>query len=461
MRQLLLPLVLVALSCLSTTPKAESLYRVEGYQLENGLQVLLKAVPGTGHVAIRLVVGVGFDQYNCAEKELPHLFEHLLFSGTDDSGEAGVEARMQALGGVWNAYTRDTDTTVTVEAPARNQRAVLDLMLANLTQSEPDSRKLAAAKLAVEHESGVNDSPLQHVLLEHNIGREAHQQIAQELGLACAQPATAADLTLQQVNGLRADWYVANNMTLIVVGDLDSRLPAYIDRQYGSLPAAELPAPRQQPEPNSNAQQRRQLISRLYGEDGSLAWMFSEPWLDHHDFETWELLRDYIDWQLYQQLRIKHSLTYAPFTEREVFSSSSFFSLNAKVQSKDLPKAEKVMRELLADLRKNGVDAEVFQRLQSAAVAEQSWAVQGASDMADYYWGALADYDGSHFADSRKSLQSVTVEDANKALSKLLDQPGYLRISKPLLNTYGVYWLSTALLLLILILLGLAIWRRR
>ncbi len=109
--------------------------QVEGYTLRNGLQLLLK--PGTerGHVAIRLVVGVGLDDFSCADKELPHLLEHLLFSGIDASGEGGLEERMQALGGEWNAYTSNADTTFVIEAPAKNQRQVLDLLLALLTQT--------------------------------------------------------------------------------------------------------------------------------------------------------------------------------------------------------------------------------------------------------------------------------------------------------------------------------------
>ena len=78
---------------------AQDRFQVEGYTLPNGLQLLLK--PGTerGHVAIRLVVGVGIDDFSCAEKALPHLLEHLLFSGIDATGEGGLEERMQALGG--------------------------------------------------------------------------------------------------------------------------------------------------------------------------------------------------------------------------------------------------------------------------------------------------------------------------------------------------------------------------
>ncbi|NES11952.1 insulinase family protein, partial [Pseudomonas laurentiana] len=96
--------------------------QVEGYLLPNGLQVILKPGYERDHVSIRLVVGVGFDDFPCDRRELPHLLEHLLFSGIDESGEGGLEERMQALGGEWNAYTSNADTTFVIEAPARNQR---------------------------------------------------------------------------------------------------------------------------------------------------------------------------------------------------------------------------------------------------------------------------------------------------------------------------------------------------
>ncbi|HJH19063.1 MAG TPA: insulinase family protein, partial [Pseudomonas lactis] len=112
MRRLLLACLLLG----SAHTFAFDRLQVEGYTLPNGLQLLLK--PGTerGHVAIRLVVGVGLDDFGCEEKELPHLFEHLLFSGIDGGGEGDLEDRMQALGGEWNAYTSNADTTFVIEA---------------------------------------------------------------------------------------------------------------------------------------------------------------------------------------------------------------------------------------------------------------------------------------------------------------------------------------------------------
>ncbi|WP_339489194.1 M16 family metallopeptidase [Pseudomonas sp. EL_65y_Pfl2_R95] len=426
--------------CTSNTVSAEDYLQAEGYTLENGLQLLLKPTAERQHVSIRLIVGVGFDNFSCVDKELPHLLEHMLFSGINKHDELDLEARMQALGGEWNAYTRDTDTTFVIEAPAKNQRAVLDLLVAALTQSHFTDKKLEAAKKVIEHENGGHYSNLQRLIDQQNLSREANQQLAVELGLACVEKNNVSQLSLQQVKQLQSDWYAPNNMTLIVVGGLDPRLPAYLDRQYGAIAAHDLPQAIELPQVSRKAAPRRELITRIVGENASLHWIFPEPWVGANDYEVWELLSDYIDWKLYEKLRIERNLSYGPSSERNVFGSTSFFSLNGTLERGDLDAAEQALRELVDQLKKQGLDEKTFLRLQAAAVAKQDWGVQGNSAIADYYWGSLADYENGRFSDPGKRLKKVTFEQANKALKQLLEPQGYIRIEKPLLTANGLYF---------------------
>lgn len=422
-----------------TSASAEDHLQVEGYVLENGLQLLLKPTAERQHVAIRLIVGVGFDNFSCAHKELPHVLEHLLFSGIDKHDEVDLETQMQALGGEWNAYTRDTDTTFVIEAPAENQRAVLDLLLASLTQSHFTEEKLESAKKVIEHENGGHYSNLQRLIDQQNLSREANQQLAVELGLACVEKNNVSQLSLQQLEQLQSDWYAPNNMTLIVVGGLDPRLPAYLDRQYGAIAPHDLPQAIELPQVSRKAEPRRELITRIVGENASLHWIFPEPWVGANDYEVWELISDYVDWKLYETLRIERNLSYGPSSERNVFGSTSFFSLNGTLERGDLDAAEQALREMVATLKKDGLDEKTFLRLQTAAVAKQEWGVQGNSAIADYYWGSLADYENGRFRDPAKRLKNVTFKQANQALKQLFEQQGYIRIEKPLLTANGLY----------------------
>ena len=175
-------LLFVCLVLTSLSSMALDRLQVEGYVLPNGLQLLLKPAD-KGHVAIRLVVGIGFDDFKCEDKELPHLLEHLLFSGIDNSGEGGLEQQMQALGGEWNAFTSNTDTTFVIEAPAQNQRKVLDLLLNLLTHTQINQANLDTAKRIVAREDGGHYSHLQRWLDKRDLGHGASSQLAVELGL--------------------------------------------------------------------------------------------------------------------------------------------------------------------------------------------------------------------------------------------------------------------------------------
>lgn len=436
--------------------------QVEGYTLPNGLQLLLK--PGTerGHVAIRLVVGVGLDDFSCEEKELPHLLEHLLFSGLDGGGEGELEDRMQALGGEWNAYTSNADTTFVIEAPAQNQRKVLDLLLAIITRTELTDANIQAAKQVVEREDGGHYSHLQRLLDRQDLGHTASNQLAVELGLKCAERAEVNQLTRDQLESLRKNWYAPNNMTLIIVGDLDKLLPAYLERTYGQLEPVEPSEHLALPDIQHAAASHRELIHGWVGDSAKLHWLFPEPVLDDQHDETYDLLKDYLDWALYRQLRLKHALSYGPWSEREVLGGVGFLSLNADLERENLPEAEHVLQALKAQLLKDGLDPAVFSRLQQAAVARQAWAVQGNSALADYYWSASGDYHNGHFSDPVKRIKAVSLDQTNQAMREVFKQPGYWRIEKPLLSYDMLSWIGAGLLgLIAIVLIGVRVYRKR
>jgi predicted Zn-dependent peptidase len=450
-------LLFVCLLVTSLSSMAIDRFRVEGYVLPNGLQLLLKPAE-KGHVSIRLVVGVGFDDFPCKDKELPHLLEHLLFSGIDDSGEGGLEQQMQALGGEWNAFTSNTDTTFVIEAPAQNQRKVLDLLLDVLTHTQINQTNLDTAKRIVEREDGGHYSHLQRWLDKRDLGNSAGSQLAVEMGLKCAERPEVDHLTLEQIEHIHDNWYAANNMTLVIVGELDKLLPAYLERTYGQLNAVD---PSEHPPLASvtdKAEPERTLIRGAVGDGAKLHVLFPEPDMGEQHDETWDLVKAYLDWALYSDLRLDKGLSYGPSAEREAYGDTGFLSLNADLDRDDVDAAVNAVRGMLERLRKEGMDPATFARLQQASIARQAWAVQGNSALADYYWGALNDYENGRFEDPAKRTRAVSLDLANRAMRQMLTQPGYLRIEKSLVSYDQLYEIGLGLLALVVLLIA---WRWR
>lgn len=456
MRCLFVPLLLLLFSPWSL---ADTRSAVEGYQLQNGMGVLFKPTDQRGSVSIRLVVGVGFSDFSCQDRQLPHLMEHLFFSGLDGGDEADLEARMQTLGGQWNAYTSEGDTTFVIEAPAATQRQVLDLLLEALTRTRLDTAKIESTKQVLIREDGGHYSHLQRFLDHQNISRSGQEQLAVELGLACAERPQVAQLTQAQLEKLRSDWYVPSNMTLIVVGDLDPRLPAYLSRTFGSLPDHATPERRELPEMKGPAAPERTLNTGLFGEGAVLHWIFPEP--EDADGAALDLLQAYLSDALYSDLRVHRELSYGPWSERASWSNQSFFSLNADIERSDQAATIQAMRELLDGIRQHGLDPQRFARIQRVARAQLAWSTPSNATLADYYWGALSDFDGEHFPNEERRLAKVSLQQANDTARQLFKGDGYLRIERPLLDDDSAYPLGAAAALALLLPFALLLLRRR
>jgi predicted Zn-dependent peptidase len=194
------------------------------------------------------------------------------------------------------------------------------------------------------------------------------------------------------------------------------------------------------------------------GDGAKLHLLFPEPDMGEQHDETWDVVKAYLDWALYSELRLSKGYSYGPWADREAFGDTGFLSLNADLDRDDVDAAVKSVRAMLERLRKEGMDPATFARLQQAAIAKEAWAAQGNSALADYYWGAINDYDDGRFDDPTKRLRGVSLDLANRALRQLLAQPGYLRVEEPLLSYDELYEIGVALAMLGALLIA---WRWR
>jgi len=79
--------------------------------LENGLTVVTVPMPSSGVVAFFTLVRAGArDEVEAGRSGYAHLFEHLMFRGTQKTPAAEYERRMQAMGADSNAFTTDDFT---------------------------------------------------------------------------------------------------------------------------------------------------------------------------------------------------------------------------------------------------------------------------------------------------------------------------------------------------------------
>ena len=77
---------------------------VKGFQLENGLQVLVVERPATPQVACRLAIRAGSALEQAGKTGIAHLLEHIMFKGTKNFGTLDYKMDQQLQDQIEAAY---------------------------------------------------------------------------------------------------------------------------------------------------------------------------------------------------------------------------------------------------------------------------------------------------------------------------------------------------------------------
>ncbi len=218
---------------------------IERHQLDNGLRVVLQPDSELPLVAINLWYHVGSKNESPHKTGFAHLFEHMLFQGSQHVGTNDHFAHLQKVGGVANGSTSRDRTNYFETLPSNHLELGLWLESDRMGFLLPamSAEKLENQRQVVinERRQRVDNQPygLAHERLWELLFPGDHPYHWPIIGYM--EDIEAA--TLEQVNQFFKDWYRPNNAVLTLAGDFEpaAALEA-VDRYFGPLPGGELPS---------------------------------------------------------------------------------------------------------------------------------------------------------------------------------------------------------------------------
>ena len=228
----------------------------EQYQLDNGLNVILVEDHSLPKVVINLWYGVGSKDEVVGRTGFAHLFEHLMFMGTTRLPDSGFDDLMEGYGGWNNAWTSEDATDYYDVGPSNLATTFLWMeadrmegLAQAMTQEKLDLQREVVRN---ERRQSYENAPYGQVWLEmpsalYPEGHPyAHSVIGSHEDLEAAQT--------QDVVDFFNAWYVPNNASLVVAGDIDVQATkAEIERLFGGIPAVPVAARARLPVPDKPA----------------------------------------------------------------------------------------------------------------------------------------------------------------------------------------------------------------
>ncbi|CAL9278627.1 M16 family metallopeptidase [Streptomyces sp. SudanB91_2054] len=222
--------------------------------LDNGLRVLLSPRPGAPAVAVAVHYDVGFRSEPEGRGGFSHLFEHLMFQGSDNHPKMAHWNYVQGLGGIINGSTHQDYTDYFQLLPSNGLEKVLAMEAGRMTNLRVTEENLDNQRSVVKEEirsnvlnrayGGFPWIPLPALL--YRTYPNAHNGYGDFADLDATGVSHAVDF-------YRAH-YTPANAVLTIRGDLNvPRAASLVERYFGPLPRRPRPAPAPLDEPPPSA----------------------------------------------------------------------------------------------------------------------------------------------------------------------------------------------------------------
>jgi zinc protease len=221
----------------------------QDFKLDNGLRVILSADHSVPVAAIAIVYDVGARNERKGRSGFAHLFEHMMFEGSENVGKTEHFKYVESAGGTLNASTHADFTNYFEKVPSNQLELALwlesDRMRSLKVTPENFENQLQTVK--EEKRSSIDNQP--YAPAELKLGEltfdnwsNAHPVIGDFKDLE--------DSSIEDVRAFFRQYYAPNNAVMAIVGDIDpAAVHKMVEKYFGTIPRQPQPAAPQIAEP--------------------------------------------------------------------------------------------------------------------------------------------------------------------------------------------------------------------
>jgi zinc protease len=405
--------------------KLESL-AIEEYSLDNGLRVVLNRDEAVPVVAVAIYYNVGSRNEREGRTGFAHLFEHMMFQGSENVKKAEHFQFIMKAGGTMNGTTSSERTNYFETLPANQLPLALWLESDRMRSLAVTQENLDNQREAVKEEKRLryDNQPYGQIfdLINSMIYRNfanSHSTIGSMEHLDAA--------TVEDVQEFFRIYYAPNNAVLVISGSFDpDTAKQLVETYFGDIPEQPEPPGLDVEEPPEVAQTYREWEDKLAPFPAFLiGWKIPKRRSPEFNalYLAGKLLYDGDSSRLYQKL-VKGDesvIQLFGFTDERRGPSSIFVGAIPKPE-KDLSRIRDIIMTEIRHVAEEGPTAEEMQKLHNQlindAVRMRQSSMTRAQQIAEY---ALYDGDPTLINSDLDELLAVTPEQIRNAVQKFLN----------------------------------------
>ncbi len=401
------------------------------YRLDNGLRVLIREDHFAPVAALQVWVGAGAADERAIEAGVAHVHEHMLFKGTANRGLGEIASAVESAGGRINAWTSWNETVYHIVLASAYADQGIDVLADAVRNSSFDADELdKELEVVLEEWKRGEDSPSRRVF--NSLFATAFREHPYRNPVIGTEESIKG-LTREKVLDFFGRFYTPNNVTVIVVGDVDTaHVKQVVADKFGDWQAREIQRPERKLEPQQQGL-RFDTISMDVRET-QLALAFHVPSARHADAPLLDLLAFVMGGgetsRLYRRLVITEQLANSAGTFAYTPPDPGLLVTTISLEAEDLDRAYATTIEELAALRKAPISQEELERarinLESDFVFRYE-TVQGQAREVGYLLTVHDDPNYDH--EYLRAIREATVEDLQRVALRYINRDNLTVVS--------------------------------
>jgi predicted Zn-dependent peptidase len=399
---------------------------IEEYSLENGLRVVLNRDDAVPVVAVAVYFNVGSRNEREGRTGFAHLFEHMMFQGSENVPKAGHFQYIMKAGGTMNGTTSSERTNYFETLPASQLPLALWLESDRMRSLAVTQENLVNQREAVKEEKRLRYDNQPYGQIFDLINEMIYKNFANSHSTIGSME-DLDDATVHDVQEFFRIYYAPNNAVLVISGSFDSETAKQLVNTYfGDIPTQALPEEIDVNEPPEVAETYREWEDKLAPFPAFLiGWKIPPRRTPKFNalYLAGKTLYDGDSSRLYQKL-VKGDesvIQLFGFTDERRGPSSIFVGAIPKPEM-DLSKIRAAIMSEIRDISENGPTADEMQKMHNQLINDtvrmRQSSMTRAQHIAEY---TLYDGDPRLINSELEELLSVTPDQIRDAVREYLN----------------------------------------
>ena len=357
--------------------------KFERYTLPNGLEVILHQDNSVPLVAVDIWYHVGSGDETPGKSGFAHVFEHMLFQGSEHVGEDRHFDILKKIGATAVNGTTNTDRTNYFEVVPSNQLETalwlesdrMGYLLPLLTEKSLDNQREVVLN---ERRQNYENVPYGLALFE--VSKLLYPEGHPYRYLTIGRHDDVANASLTDVRNFYKKWYVPANATLCIAGDIDpAQAKKLIQKWFGDFPVTQKPA--HHPPPTPAITHVRSVVHDPLAKLERIEYVWNTPAFFAPGDADLDILADALartgTGRLYKILVHDKQLAQSVNAYQASRQFSSYFTVVVTAKTgADMKEIERIINQELDKVMKEPITQREFDRAVTNRVASYTWGLE-------------------------------------------------------------------------------------